>query len=102
MLTRHIRESLQVTPGPFPDFWVGPGDEASCTTTSWTEVLSQSTQAEPAVNVPQAMWMEGTMSWVESLCSTHLFQSDFIKRVHRVFHSLCHYTSLVGTHTHLR
>ena len=28
MLTRHIRESLQVTPGPFPDFWVGPGDEA--------------------------------------------------------------------------
>ena len=29
MLTRHIRESLQVTPGPFPDFWVGPGDEAS-------------------------------------------------------------------------
>ena len=35
MLTRHIRESLQVTPGPFPDFWVGPGDEAmSCTCTS--------------------------------------------------------------------
>ena len=30
MLTRHIRESLQVTPGPFPDFWVGPGDEAMC------------------------------------------------------------------------
>ena len=29
MLTRHIRESLQVTPGPFPDFWVGPGDEAN-------------------------------------------------------------------------
>ena len=29
MLTRHIRESLQVTPGPFPDFWVGPGDEAT-------------------------------------------------------------------------
>ena len=28
MLTQHIRESLQVTPGPFPDFWVGPGDEA--------------------------------------------------------------------------
>ena len=28
MLTRHIREFLQVTPGPFPDFWVGPGDEA--------------------------------------------------------------------------
>ena len=28
MLTRHIQESLQVTPGPFPDFWVGPGDEA--------------------------------------------------------------------------
>ena len=26
MLTRHIRESLQVTPGPFPDFWAGPGD----------------------------------------------------------------------------
>ena len=20
---------LQVTPGPFPDFWVGPGDEAN-------------------------------------------------------------------------
>ena len=29
MLTQHIRESLQVTPGPFPDFWVGPGDEAT-------------------------------------------------------------------------
>ena len=29
MLTLHIRESLQVTPGPFPDFWVGPGDEAT-------------------------------------------------------------------------
>ena len=29
MLTRHIREYLQVTPGPFPDFWVGPGDEAT-------------------------------------------------------------------------
>ena len=29
MLTRHIREFLQVTPGPFPDFWVGPGDEAT-------------------------------------------------------------------------
>ena len=28
MLTRHIQESLQVTPGPFPDFWVGPGDKA--------------------------------------------------------------------------
>ena len=28
MLTQHIRESLQVTPGPFPNFWVGPGDEA--------------------------------------------------------------------------
>ena len=28
MLTRHIREYLQVTPGPFHDFWVGPGDEA--------------------------------------------------------------------------
>ena len=28
MLTQHIRESLQVTPVPFPDFWVGPGDEA--------------------------------------------------------------------------
>ena len=29
MLTQHIREFLQVTPGPFPDFWVGPGDEAT-------------------------------------------------------------------------
>ena len=28
MLTRHIRESLQVTPGPFPNFWAGSGDEA--------------------------------------------------------------------------
>ena len=28
VLTQHIREFLQVTPGPFPDFWVGPGDEA--------------------------------------------------------------------------
>ena len=24
-----MREFLQVTPGPFPDFWVGPGDEAT-------------------------------------------------------------------------
>ena len=29
MLTRHIRESLQVTPGPFPDFWAGPEDKAT-------------------------------------------------------------------------
>ena len=29
LLTQHIQESLQVTPGPFPDFWVGPGDEAT-------------------------------------------------------------------------
>ena len=29
MLTRHIGKSLQVTPGSFPDFWVGPGDEAT-------------------------------------------------------------------------
>ena len=28
MLTQHIQESLQVTPGPIPNFWVGPGDEA--------------------------------------------------------------------------
>jgi len=28
MLTQRIQESLQVWPGPFPDFWVGPGDEA--------------------------------------------------------------------------
>ena len=32
MLTQHIQESLQVTPGPFPDFWVGPGDEATADT----------------------------------------------------------------------
>ena len=25
------REFLQVKPGPFPDFWVGPGDEANMT-----------------------------------------------------------------------
>ena len=24
-----ILEFLQVTPGPFPDIWVGPGDEAT-------------------------------------------------------------------------
>ena len=29
MLTQQIQESLQVTPGPFQDFWVGPGDKAS-------------------------------------------------------------------------
>ena len=29
MLTQHIWESLQVIPGPFPNFCVGPGDEAS-------------------------------------------------------------------------
>ena len=29
MLTQHIPESLQVTPGPFPDFWVGSGYEAT-------------------------------------------------------------------------
>ena len=33
MLTWHIRESLQVTPGPFLDFWAGPGDKARYTTT---------------------------------------------------------------------
>ena len=29
MLTQHIREFLQVTPGHFPDFWAGPGDKAT-------------------------------------------------------------------------
>ena len=29
MLTQHIPESLQVTPGPFPDFWVGSGYKAT-------------------------------------------------------------------------
>ena len=29
LLTQHIWEFLQVTPGPFPDFWVGPGDKAN-------------------------------------------------------------------------
>ena len=28
MLTQHIQEFLLVTPGPFPAFGVGPGDEA--------------------------------------------------------------------------
>ena len=28
MLSQHIRESLQVTPGPFPDFWKGLWHEA--------------------------------------------------------------------------
>ena len=28
LLTQHIQESLQVTPGPLPDFWPGPGDES--------------------------------------------------------------------------
>ena len=28
-LTQHIREYLQVTPGSFPNFWVGAGDEAT-------------------------------------------------------------------------
>ena len=28
LLTQHIREFLQVWPGPLPNFWVGPGDEA--------------------------------------------------------------------------
>ena len=29
LLTQHIWEVLQVWPGPFPDFWVGPKDEAT-------------------------------------------------------------------------
>ena len=28
-LSQHIQESLQVIPGPFPNFCVGPEDEAS-------------------------------------------------------------------------
>jgi len=28
MQTQHVQESLQVWPGPFPNFWTGPGDEA--------------------------------------------------------------------------
>ena len=31
LLTQHIQESLQVTSGPFPDFWAGPGDKANAT-----------------------------------------------------------------------
>ena len=26
---QHIREFLQVWPGPLPSFWAGPGDEAN-------------------------------------------------------------------------
>ena len=29
LLTQHISEFLQVTPGPFPNFWVGAGDKAN-------------------------------------------------------------------------
>ena len=35
LLTQHIRESLQVTPGTFPDFWVGPGNEANALSQTW-------------------------------------------------------------------
>ena len=28
MLTWHIQDFLQVTPGTFPEFWDGPGDKA--------------------------------------------------------------------------
>ena len=27
--TQHIQDFLQLTPGPFPNFWVGPGDKGS-------------------------------------------------------------------------
>ena len=27
--TAHIQQFLQVTPGPFSNFWVGPGDKAT-------------------------------------------------------------------------
>ena len=30
MLTQHIREFVQVTPGPFPNFCVGPGLVQTC------------------------------------------------------------------------
>ena len=29
LLTQHMQELLQMWPGPFPTFWVGPGDKAT-------------------------------------------------------------------------
>ena len=36
LLTQHIWEFLQVIPDSFPDFWVGPGDEATAHAGPWT------------------------------------------------------------------
>ena len=33
------RGFLQVTPGPFPNLWVGPGDEAKPTPYFWSNFL---------------------------------------------------------------
>ena len=55
LLTQHIRESLQVTPAPFPDFWLGLGDEAS-------------------VNVLQARWSMP----VYNAALTHMYTNEDI------------------------
>ena len=40
MLSQHIQESLQMTPGPLPVFWVGPGEEANLKHGRGTGVLN--------------------------------------------------------------
>ena len=75
MLTRHIWESLQVTPGPFPDFWAGPGDEAmppppkefTSFQMTLTNVISSKIGGErgeimgPFINQPRQPCVHGTL-----------------------------------------
>ena len=69
MLTQHIRESLQVTPGmpgPFPDFWVGPGDEAGGG--GWEEVchclIAKSSPEIVKYHICQLFLQPGQLMWL--------------------------------------
>ena len=55
MLTQHIRKSLQITPGPFPDFWAGPGDEATTLDLTISLVLI-TLELEPRIGAPDHFW----------------------------------------------
>ena len=100
MLTRHIRESLQVTPGPFPDFWVGPGDEVdglNCSPAAESGDVVQScslgccgtvsAKCQPQQNTPSTQ--QGLRVLQENLTSTLSLKVVDVTVYLRVSTSLC-------------
>ena len=75
MLTQHIWESLQVIPGPFPDFWVGPGDEAS------PHLVSQ---ARPTSAKKGRVWWTAYTSCVPPHCAVRRDKAVFCHMTHYI------------------